>query len=282
MSEKSGNPQAPNRRCSTWAEVVEWLEEFPPDELAIGYEGEVTTTEWVFRGLKDSRYEHQPKIEREAQQKSMSWPALEVLISREFKTRAHMYLEPSSIPSDDLTWLARMQHYAIPTRLLDFTHSPFVALYFAIRKSEDDKDRDRTHVRLWAIDAGAVTSRFRSVASKAGRKKQKLDRTNSVEGVNIGDPEMYRGDRDFVIDELDWTLIDEALLATRQAYKRELNRQGCVCVASPRALNPRLASQQGMFLLNCAQGLSFSESLRKMMEPCNKWCKAPSSSSVIR
>jgi hypothetical protein len=29
-----------------------------------------------------------------------------------------------------------------------------------------------------------------------------------------------------------------------------------------------------MFLLNCAQGLSFSESLRKMMEPCNKWCKA--------
>jgi hypothetical protein len=63
--------------------------------MAIASKGEVTTTDWVFRGLKDSCYELQPTIEREVQRKSVRWPALEVLISREFKTRAHMHLEPA-------------------------------------------------------------------------------------------------------------------------------------------------------------------------------------------
>jgi hypothetical protein len=67
-------------------------------------------------------------------------------------------------------------------------------------------------------------------------------------------------------------LIAESLSAKR-TYRGELNRQGCVCVASPPVFNPRLASQQGAFLLNFAQDLSFNESLIKMMGPCNGWCK---------
>jgi hypothetical protein len=46
---------------------------------------------------------------------------------------------------------------------------------------------------------------------------------------------------------------------------------GCVCPALPPAFNARFASQQGVFLLNCAEGLRFHGSLEKVMDGCGNW-----------
>jgi len=105
----------------------------------------------------------------------MPWSALQVLVSNEFKLRAHMHLSAPLIPKDELTWLAQMQHYAIPTRLLDFTYSPFVALYFAIRNRQEDASR--IDLRLWAMNARAVNNRFKEVAFNASceeRERKKI------------------------------------------------------------------------------------------------------------
>jgi hypothetical protein len=272
MREMSSDPEAANRTCSTWAEVVQFLEEFPRPEIISAREGGVTETAWVFRGLKNSGYELKPAIEREAQSKSMGWAALEVLILREFKSRAHLHLSPSSIPKDELTWLAQMQHYAVPTRMLDFSYSPFVALYFAARNSLGD--RDRTQARLWAVDSVAVNDRFRSVVSNARFEQRKRYAKMRSRKVNIGNLDDYSTARDEVTANTDGleTLI-AASLSPKSTYRGELNRKGCVCVASPPAFNPRIASQQGAFLLNFAQDLTFNESLIKMMRPCSGWCK---------
>jgi hypothetical protein len=271
MGEKSSDPQAPSCRCAGWSDIVECLEEFPPPDLTIGSEGDITGTEWVFRGLTDNRYELKPAIERAANNKTMGWAALEFLVLSEFKSRARMHLSAHLIPEDELTWLAQMQHYAIPTRLLDFTYSPFVALYFAVRDSK--KDKDRTHVRLWAIDAKAVKYRFQAVASKARSEERKREGKTTGGRVGIG-PDDWSTALDNVTAETHGgrTLIAESLSATR-TRRTELNRQGAVCATLPPSFNPRLASQQGVFLLNCAEELSFNSSLIRMMGSRSGWFK---------
>lgn len=273
MRKTSGDPQADSRQCSSWAEITEWLGEFPPPEASIDHEGGFAAKTWAFRGLKSSCYELQPAIEREARDKSMEWSALEVLVSSEYKARARMHLSAPLIPADEVTWLAQMQHYAIPTRLLDFTYSPFVALYFAIRDGHEECGR--THVRLWAVNVVAINNRFWHVAKSAQAARQwgKKRSKKQVVAINL-DPDSYYTDRDSVTTDIheQYELMAESLCATDKR-RGALNRSGCVCAASPPAFNPRLASQQGLFLLNCAEGLSFSASLTKMMERSSGWCK---------
>lgn len=274
MCEQSQDPKVPSRDCADWAEIVKCLEEFPAPNVTINEDG-VARTDWVFRGLRDSCFHLEPAIERHARNKSMSWLALEKLVVLEFKSRAPMNLSAELLPEpqDDLTWLALMQHHAIPTRLLDFTYSPFVALYFAIREQQNVKKR--SHVRLWAINATEVNDRFQRVAYQActkareragGKVIKKTPSFKVFKAVTVGDSV------DIEIQSLR-KLIVKSMRASG-TYRAELERQGCVAVALPPAFNPRLASQQGVFLLNCAEQLSFGESLTKMMAPSSaEWCK---------
>ncbi|MGS0706222.1 FRG domain-containing protein [Acinetobacter sp. ANC 3781] len=68
----------------------------------------------------------------------------EKTIVNRFMQNASMLLENK--PNTYFDWMFLMQHYGVPTRLLDWSESPLVALYFAV---QGHKEEDGA---LWILD----------------------------------------------------------------------------------------------------------------------------------
>ncbi len=90
---------------------------------------------WIFRGHSKRSYKLIPSVSRLVHTSS-SRSKLERSLLGQFKRQAIPYL--TRVPSNDFEWLASAQHHGLPTRLLDWSLNPQVALYFAVSENQDD------------------------------------------------------------------------------------------------------------------------------------------------
>lgn len=86
----------------------------------------------VFRGVSNSKWTLIPKVGRVLK-------TLRPEVRREWETRMFRTFVRRGVPyvnhwnpSSEWDWLALAQHHGVPTRLLDWSHNPLVALYFAV------------------------------------------------------------------------------------------------------------------------------------------------------
>ena len=87
--------------------------------------GNCSSSTYWYRGQSDEKWKLLPSLAR--QENGLGRES--DLIAR-FKQNASLLLP--SLPRNDWDWLTIMQHYRVPTRLLDWSESPLVALYFAV------------------------------------------------------------------------------------------------------------------------------------------------------
>lgn len=103
-------------------------------ELSDGFLS-VPRSEWVFRGLSDRRkYDLKPSIGRE-RFTSPTFADYEASLVRFFERALPRYVRHS--PGNSFELLALAQHHGLPTRLLDWSFNPLVALFFAVRENEN-------------------------------------------------------------------------------------------------------------------------------------------------
>jgi hypothetical protein len=106
---------------------------------------------WLFRGQADANWMLQPSVHRgySAQQ--------ERYLTNEFRVRARSRYIACPLSTDYPGWLALMQHYGLPTRLLDWTYSPLIAAFFSVHPDyapwDDVADRDAC---IWALDGSKL------------------------------------------------------------------------------------------------------------------------------
>ncbi len=96
---------------------------------------------WAFRGQRNAKWAMWSSLSRHLTSFGIAlpvWPEQEARILRIFNRKAHLYLRMVPAEEDDCRWLAVIQHYGGPTRLLDFTWSPYVAAFFALETTVDD------------------------------------------------------------------------------------------------------------------------------------------------
>jgi hypothetical protein len=106
---------------------------------------------WIFRGHASCTWRLVTSLHRAFARSGITDVAERVRFENSaigfFMERARLHLAHVPGEHDLLGWLAVMQHYGAPTRLQDWTQSPFVAAYFAFR---EDTGED---AELWALQA---------------------------------------------------------------------------------------------------------------------------------
>lgn len=144
----------PTSKATSWYEFVATMSQIQVD-VPPG-------ATYVFRGQPNADYSLAPSLQRHVAHLSRADAIqVEAILLADFQSQAHLLLRSSLLPDyrDVVSWWTLMQHHGSPTRLLDWTKSPYVAAYFAV-ESQPDKDG-----AVWLFHNNLLTVRMRELGA---------------------------------------------------------------------------------------------------------------------
>lgn len=115
--------------------------------------------DWIYRGQRDATWSLETTLERAISRFQVPLsdaPDIENGLVRRFERQAHTYPEITVPSLNFMETLAIIQHHGGPTRLLDWSYSFYVGVYFALEAATPD-----SKCAVWALDKDWWRSRAR-------------------------------------------------------------------------------------------------------------------------
>lgn len=187
---------------------------------------------YFFRGHSNKTYPLKPSIYRD-----QKWISNEHRIVREILMRCPQ--DFAGMPSS-FEKLVKMQHYDLPTRLLDVTENPLVALYFACLGGGNDGEIlcfkiPKKEIKYYDSDTVSL------IANLAW-----LDNSFEVEPQYSSSPTSFHNTRNLHAAKLLQAVRQEKPSFLQQISPNDLKQVLCV---KPKMDNPRVIRQDGAFFL---------------------------------
>jgi hypothetical protein len=216
-------------------------------EKTLTYEDVITLATgikpYVFRGQSCWQWGLKPTFERACNGVTkLGWKDLEDKIRLEFKRQAHHHI--SHLPQSEFELLGLMQHYGSPTRLLDFTNSIWVALFFAVNGANEDS-------ALWAFDLTRFESNYDIT------QQRKTICSNYDEKLALKIEKILTQDNDPETDD-EWAVFADKI--------KDGDTDGFdlgIIFSEPFFQNQRLSIQQGLFAFPKELHFSFETNTSK-------------------
>ncbi|OFY41175.1 MAG: FRG domain-containing protein [Bacteroidetes bacterium GWF2_40_14] len=187
-----------------------------------------------YRGHSSSKFELKPSIYR-----TISLISNEDILFKDIIARS-----PFEFKECDSTFekLVKMQHYSLPTRLLDITSNPLVALFFACKDdSQENEDGRLYRFEVKERDMKYFDSDAVSVVSNISRRPMPF----SIEHLKDED------DRDTVNDDGVIQYLLHEIRSEKPHFSAVIDKKhiGSVFCVKPKLDNPRIIRQEGAFFI---------------------------------